>query len=114
MTVLITGNHEITQQNKPSRQTAKERRANSNPVLIGILTGMVSPIIGSIFAIRQRCWELAVVAWVPVLMWAITEVDTEGPQRLQRKYAAQLAAGFLTGAVALVKKNEAKKSEVGK
>jgi len=89
-------------------QTPTERRANCNPVLIGILTGCVAPLIGTGFAIRQKCWELAVVAWVPVLMWAITETDIEGAQRVQRKYAAQLAAGLLTGAVALVKKNEAK------
>ena len=88
-------------------QSPKERRAKSNPVLIGVVTGAVAPFIGTIYGIRQRSWTLGLIAWVPVLMWALTEPDVEGGLRTQRKYAFQLAAGVLTGAVAFVKKKEA-------
>ena len=56
-------------------QTPKERRAKSKPVLIGVLTGAVAPFIGTIYGIRQRSWTLGLIAWVPVLMWALTEPD---------------------------------------
>ena len=89
-------------------QTPQERRANCNPVLIGVLTGVVAPVLGSIYGIRQRSWMLGLVAWIPILMWAVTEPDIEGSARKQRKYAFGLASGLLTGAVAFVKKTEAK------
>lgn len=88
-------------------QTPRERRANCNPVIIGVITGAVAPFIGTIYGIRQRSWMLGLIAWIPVFMWAWTEPDTEGGLRTQRKYAFQLASGFLTGAIAFVKKKEA-------
>ena len=88
-------------------QTPKERRAKSNPVLIGVVTAVVAPFIGTIYGIHQRSWRLGLIAWVPVLMWALTEPDVEGGLRTQRKYAFQLAGGALAGAVAFVKKKEA-------
>ena len=90
-------------------QTPTERRANCNPVLIGALTGVVAPVVGTVYGIRQRSWVLGAIAWVPVMMWALTEPDMEGGLRTQRKYAFQLASGLLTGAVAFVKKQEAEK-----
>jgi len=94
-------------------QTPTERRAASNPVLIGILTGFVGPWLAGVFAVRQRSWSLGLVALAPVLMWAMTEPDIEGGLKTQRKYAFQMASGVLTGAVALVKKKEAQE-ELGK
>ena len=67
----------------------------------------VAPVFGTIYGIRQRSWVLGAISWVPCLMWALTEPDIEGGLRTQRKYAFQLAAGTLTGAVAFVKKQEA-------
>ena len=89
-------------------QTPTERRATCNPILIGILTGAIALIVGSIYGIRQRSWMLGFIAWIPVVMWAVTEPDIEGGLREQRKSAFQLASGVLTGAVAFVKKTEAK------
>lgn len=91
-------------------QTPLERRANCNPVLIGVLTGCVAPILGTVYGIRQRSWILGLIPWVPILMWTFTEPDIEGGLRTQRKYAFQLASGVLTGAVAFVKKNEAREN----
>ena len=88
-------------------QTPKERRAKSNPVLIGVVTGAVAPLIGTIYGIRQRSWTLGLIAWVPVLIWALTEPDVDGRLSTQRKYAFQIAGGALAGAVAFVKKKEA-------
>ena len=88
-------------------QTPTERRAKCNPALIGLLTGAVAPIIGTVYGIRQRSWMLGAVAWVPVLMWALTEPDVEGGFRTQRKYAFRIASGVFTGAVAFVQKKEA-------
>ena len=96
---------EVTTTIKP--QTPIERRANCNPVLIGLTTGGLAPNCGTIFGVRQRSWALGLVAWLPIVMWAWTESDIEGGLRDQSKYAFQLASGVLTGAVALVKKKEA-------
>ena len=96
-----------TTQTPQTPQTPTERRAASNPVLIGILTGFVGTWLAGVFAVRQRSWTLGLVAWLPILMWAFTEPDVEGGLRTQRKYAFQMASGVLTGAVALVKKKEA-------
>lgn len=93
-------------------QTPQQRRAACSPVLIGVLTGALAPVIAVVYGIRQRSWAIGVVWIIPVLMWAFAETDTEGGMRLQRKYAFQLAAGALTGAIAYVKKNEAQKAEI--
>lgn len=108
---MTTTTPEVTTTTKP--QTPIERRAASNPVLIGIITGSVWPWLAGVFAVRQRSWTLGLVASLPILMWAWTEPATEGGLRDQRKYAFQLASGVLTGAVALVNKKEAQE-ELGK
>ena len=90
-------------------QTPIERRANCNPIVIGLVTGLCAPILSGIYSFRQKTWHLFAAAWVPILFWAALETDTEGMAREQRKYAAQITAGLMTGAVALVKKREAKK-----
>jgi hypothetical protein len=90
-------------------QTIQERRANCSPVLIAALTACLSPSIALIYGIRQRSWLVGLSFIIPILVWAATETDLEGNSRLQRKLAAQLVAGALTGAAAYVKKTEANK-----
>ena len=90
-------------------QTPTERRAKCFPIVIGLVTGVGAPILSGIYAFRQKNPMLFAAAWAPILIWASLEADTEGMAREQRKYAAQITAGLMTGAVALVKKREAKK-----
>ena len=78
---MTTATHEVTTTTKP--QTPIERRAASNPILIGIITGAVWPWLAGVFAFRQRSWTLVLVASLPVLMWAWTEPDIEGGLRNQ-------------------------------
>ena len=88
---------------------AMRRRSECQPILIGFLTGLVSPFIGIIFGIRHRSWiEAATPLCIAGIMYALVadgfEVDA---QRRAVKYGFQLVAGLATGIVAYTLKQEA-------
>lgn len=90
-------------------QGAIQRRSESKPILIGFLTGIVSPFIGIIFGIRHRSWLEAVIPLcIAGLMYGLVADGFDNDaQRRAVKYGFQLAAGLATGIVAYTLKQEA-------
>ena len=88
---------------------AMRRRSECQPILIGFLTGLVSPFIGIIFGIRHRSWLEAVIPLcIAGLMYGLVADGFDNDaQRRALKYGFQLAAGLATGIVAYTLKQEA-------
>ena len=93
---------------KPSPE-AIQRRSECQPILIGFLTGIVSPFIGIIFGIRHHSWLEAVIPLcIAGLMFGFVADGFENDaQRRAVKYGFQLAAGLVTGIVAYALKQDA-------
>jgi ABC-type thiamin/hydroxymethylpyrimidine transport system permease subunit len=90
-------------------QGAIQRRSECKPILIGFLTGIVSPFVGVIFGIRHRSWIEAVTPLcIAGIMYALV-VDgfEDDAHRRVLKYGFQLVAGLATGIVAYTLKQEA-------
>jgi hypothetical protein len=85
------------------------RRSECQPILIGFLTGIVSPFVGIIFGIRHRSWFEAIIPLcIAGGMYGLVAHGFENyAQRQAVKYGFQLAAGLATGTVAYVLKKEA-------
>ena len=79
-------------------QGAIRRRSECQPILIGFLTGIVSPFIGVIFGIRHHSWVEALIhLCIAGLMFGLVADGFENDvQRRAVKYGFQLAAGLLT------------------
>ena len=59
--------------------TPIERRAASNPAMIGVLAGIVSPLSSIIWGIRQRSWSLSLVPFSLALIGSfLASIDTKG------------------------------------
>ena len=90
-------------------QGAIRRRSECQPILIGFLTGIVSPFIGTIFGIRHHSWLEAVIPLcIAGLMYGLVADGFDNDaQRRAVKYGFQLAAGLATGIVAYALKQDA-------
>ena len=88
---------------------AIRRRSECQPILIGFLTGLVSPFIGIIFGIRHHSWlEALIPLCIAGLMYGFVADGFENDaQRRAVKYGFQLAAGLATGIVAYALKQDA-------
>ncbi len=90
-------------------QHAIRRRSECQPILIGFLTGLVSPFIGIVFGIRHHSWIEAVIPLcIAGLIYGFVADGFENDaQRRAVKYGFQLAAGLATGIVAYALKQDA-------
>ena len=79
-------------------------RANCNPYLIGILVGLLSPLITIIYGARQRSWSLAIAPLLAMVIWAISGASDNGKAT---KYVFQIIAGLGAGSIAAIHRREA-------
>lgn len=88
---------------------AIQRRSACQPLLIGFMTGIVSPFIGTIFGVRHHSWiEGIIPICIAGLMYGLVADGFENEaQRQTMKYGFQLAAGLATGITAYVLKKDA-------
>jgi hypothetical protein len=88
--------------------TYQERRALCNPILIGVVAGLATPLASVIWGIRQRSWSLSIA---PVLVtafgvWFVAGLDMS---KLEQ-YSFQAAGGVTAGLIAYsLKKEQAEK-----
>jgi len=84
--------------------TYQERRAVCNPILIGVVTGLASPLASVIWGIRQRSWSLSITPCLVTALgiWFVAALDMS---RLE-KYSFQAAGGVTAGLIAYSLKKE--------
>tara|TARA_Y100001968_G_scaffold121912_1_gene110960 strand:- start:228 stop:569 length:342 start_codon:yes stop_codon:yes gene_type:complete len=91
--------------------TTNQRRQKSNPVLIGVLAGFVSPLSSIIWGIRQRSWSLALVPYSIVVFFLVASLGENNHQKVNQgiKYSYQISSGIIAYEIAKTLKMKAKK-----
>ncbi len=87
-----------------------ERRAQSQPLLIGFVTGAVIPLTSIVWAVRQRSWSLGILpsAFIAITTLAFNS-PLDGERSLSRKYAFQGIAGVIALGISLDQKKKAQR-----
>ena len=78
--------------------TPNQRRAECNPILIGVCVGLLSPLSSIIWGIRQRSWSLSLVPYLLVFFIGFITLLQTGEEKLKPgvKYPLQLISGFIS------------------